>query len=289
MTVAENTCEFGASPLRGVVTTPQSPDELGVVLLNAGLVHRVGPNRLHVALARRLAEAGHVVLRFDHAGIGDSPPRTDGRPFEEAAPREVSEAIDHLERTTPARRFVLAGICSGAMMALRAGSRDARVVAVLPVNPQSHLEDPELAAWIASRKEARYLFAVSMTKGKSWKSALTGKVDYLSIARTVFRRATGFLRRPKPLSLTGWDPLGDLRSLSARGARTHLVFSRGDASQDLITAVTGRELPRLERTGSVTKTVVEGADHTFTPMRARARLLDLLCGRIATIAGSDTR
>lgn len=285
MSVVESACAFGTSGLRGVVTTPHSPDEVGVVLLNAGLVHRVGPNRIHVALARRLAEAGHVVLRFDHAGVGDSAPRRDGRPFEDAAPEEVSEALDFLEATTPARRFVLAGICSGAMMAMRAGSRDDRVVAVLPVNPQSHLEDPELAAWIASRKEARYLFGVSMTKGRSWKSALTGRADYVSIARTLMRRAAGVLRRPRPLSLTGWDPLGDLRALASRGARTHLVFSKGDASLDLITAVTGRELPRLERSGSVTKTVVDGADHTFTPMRARARLLDLLCGRVAAIGG----
>lgn len=288
MTFVESTCTFGSANLRGVTTTPAAEvagtSDVGVVLLNAGLVHHVGPNRIHVDLARRLAGMGHAVLRFDHAGVGDSPPRSDGLPFERAAPAEVAEALDQLGKTTTARRFVLAGICSGAMMSLRAGSKDERVVAVVPVNPQSHLEDPELARWVASRTEARYLFSVSMTKGRSWKSVLTGKADYLSIARTLVRRATGFIRRPKPLSLTGWDPLGDLRSLASRGAKTHMVFSKGDASKDVMEAVAGRELPKLVSNGAVTITTLDGADHTFTPREARERLMDFVCERVAGTA-----
>ena len=49
-----------------------------VVLLNAGIVHRVGPNRMHVLLARALAAAGIPSLRFDMSGIGDSPEPTGG-------------------------------------------------------------------------------------------------------------------------------------------------------------------------------------------------------------------
>src|SRR5205823_3052307 len=50
-----------------------------IVLLDAGATYRIGPNRLHVELARRLARDGDLVLRIDQSGIGDSAPR-DGAP-----------------------------------------------------------------------------------------------------------------------------------------------------------------------------------------------------------------
>ena len=65
-------------PLIAITTVaPRRRAEAGqpwVVLLNAGIIHRIGPNRLYVQLARRLASRGHAVLRFDLAGIGDSEP-----------------------------------------------------------------------------------------------------------------------------------------------------------------------------------------------------------------------
>src|ERR1700761_7552568 len=49
-----------------------------VVVLNTGIIHRVGHYRLSVRLARLLAGSGFHVLRFDFAGVGDSEARTDG-------------------------------------------------------------------------------------------------------------------------------------------------------------------------------------------------------------------
>ena len=40
-----------------------------VVILNTGIVHRVGHHRMFVALSRALAGIGFNVLRFDFAGI----------------------------------------------------------------------------------------------------------------------------------------------------------------------------------------------------------------------------
>ena len=54
--------------LLGITTEPAAgagdSSHPAVVLLNAGLVHRIGPNRLYVNTARRLADAGFTVLRF---------------------------------------------------------------------------------------------------------------------------------------------------------------------------------------------------------------------------------
>ena len=54
-----------AKSLIGVLARP-SGEARGrrpaVVILNTGIIHRVGQHRMYVAMARRLAAAGHVVL-----------------------------------------------------------------------------------------------------------------------------------------------------------------------------------------------------------------------------------
>ena len=99
-----------------------------VVFLNAGMVHRVGPNRLHVRLARELARRGFASLRFDLSGIGDSPARIDGSSLHDAALRDVRDALGFVANEHGGSTFVLVGLCSGADLAFRAALADERVV-----------------------------------------------------------------------------------------------------------------------------------------------------------------
>ena len=81
LVLMEEPWQFGAGGrLVGILTMPSVPprnaQELPVfVYLSAGLLHRVGPYRLHVHLARELAQMGFTSLRVDLAGSGDSPRR----------------------------------------------------------------------------------------------------------------------------------------------------------------------------------------------------------------------
>src|SRR4030095_13226651 len=97
--------------LVGIITDPpeakRSNELPGIILLNAGIIHRVGPNRIHVKIARTLAPMGFVVLRFDFSGIGDSKVRDDNLPFEESGVRETQETMDYLSATRGIKRFYL--------------------------------------------------------------------------------------------------------------------------------------------------------------------------------------
>jgi alpha-beta hydrolase superfamily lysophospholipase len=106
-----------------------------VVILNAGIIHRVGPNRLHVELARAIAASGYSAVRFDLSGIGDSKPRTDSLPPLQAALADVREAIDSLSRERGATRFVLIGLCSGANHSIISAATDQRIAAVGLIDP----------------------------------------------------------------------------------------------------------------------------------------------------------
>jgi len=107
----EEAIHFGASKsLVGIVTDPAEDGGArpAVILLNSGIFHRVGPNRLYVTLARRLALAGFVTLRFDLSGIGDSVIRRDNVPFERSSVLETQEAMAYLAASRGVNHFLLA-------------------------------------------------------------------------------------------------------------------------------------------------------------------------------------
>lgn len=129
----ETVCNFGpANGLFGILTTPDDDVRVAgaptAVILNAGIVHRVGPFRLHVNLARQLAELGFSTLRIDLSGLGDSESRTGKVATENRAMLDVSDTLDFLQQNTDADQFVLVGLCSGAYNAHRAAVDDGRVV-----------------------------------------------------------------------------------------------------------------------------------------------------------------
>ncbi len=123
--------------LLGITSEPAHGGERSlpaVLLLNAGIVHRVGPHRKSVRLARRLAEAGFLVMRYDQAGVGDSEPRRDALGFAEGARDDIRQAMDHLQRTRQVDQFVLIGLCSGADNSYQMALRDERIVGITMID-----------------------------------------------------------------------------------------------------------------------------------------------------------
>lgn len=121
--------------LVGVVTQPAQPAMAApvIVLVNGGILPRWGRSQIYVTLARRLAELGHRVLRFDLSGVGDSPSRSDGLPPTEAAVADVAEAVDWL--AGPNEPVVIIGLCDGANLAAYQAAIDRRVVGAVLLDP----------------------------------------------------------------------------------------------------------------------------------------------------------
>lgn len=108
-----------------------------VVLLNAGAMHRVGPFRLYVALARDLVQRGFPVLRLDQPGVGDAIGSAAQSPVE-----LVCQALDRLQAATGCSRFVVGGICSAADLGWRLALRDPRVAGLLLFDPLARRAHP---------------------------------------------------------------------------------------------------------------------------------------------------
>lgn len=132
--MTESPAMFGPdASLMGVLTLPAqaSPPTVVFLMLNAGLISRIGPHRFNVKLARALASAGQTSFRFDLSGRGDSRGADSGDDFSQQSVRDIRSAMDHLGQACGARRFALVGICSGAVAALATALEDPRVVGAL--------------------------------------------------------------------------------------------------------------------------------------------------------------
>jgi pimeloyl-ACP methyl ester carboxylesterase len=151
--------DFRGEQLAGVLTEPVSAGEqdLCVVLLNAGAVRHIGPQRMWVEAARRWAALGVPTLRLDIAGVGDSD--GDGRPYARRGALQRAEfadqviaAFDELERRGLPNRFLTGGVCSGAYWGLHAALLDERVRGLLLFNLLAFHWTPELGAVRDSRR-----------------------------------------------------------------------------------------------------------------------------------------
>jgi hypothetical protein len=131
--VKERVCRFGLKDeLVGILTDSEDSafhnKRFAVILLNAGLVHRIGPFRFNVDMARSIASTGLLAFRFDLSGIGESASSRDTRTRDQRVVMEIRTAMDYLASTEGVNKFILIGLCTGADQAHRTAVADHRVV-----------------------------------------------------------------------------------------------------------------------------------------------------------------
>jgi Serine aminopeptidase, S33 len=227
--VSERAIVFGQqNSLVGIVahasgSTPEI-DRPAIVILNTGIIHRVGHNRMYVALSRKIALAGYVALRFDLSGIGDSDSRTEGLTPLESSLRDIREAIDWLATARRASQIILVGLCSGADQAVVYGPTDPRVVGLVLIDPSI----PPTLKYFLKRVGPRLL------RLRSWHSVGTGQSRVLRLLRD--RVASAFVSKshPGPWSLQNPKVRSYLektyRALVESGVEILAIFTGGEGS-----------------------------------------------------------
>lgn len=269
--VRESARLFGSpATLVGIVTEPPAGTAMAgaFVLLNAGVVQRVGPNRLHVNAARRLAERGFLVVRFDLSGLGDSPSRRDNTPFDQAAVLETREVMSAIERDYGVSRFVTAGLCSGAVVAFKTAVADGRVQGAVLINPQGFVQSPEWNEYVVNRTLARQYWRRKLLSPASWRRVLTGRTNYAQLGTVMRRRAASLVRRGEMVTKVAGALAEEFRQLQTRGLRMLLACSEGDYGVDYLETILG---PRFSRLGDVETLTLPRGDHSLTMMTSQER------------------
>jgi len=295
---------FGDPQLAGVLCRPADgcvASLPGVVLLTPGLLHRVGPNRVYVKLARALAADGFSVLRFDFSGRGDSSTRTDHLPLERSAVAETQAAIDHLIAASGCSNVLVIGHCSGALFSFLTAFADDRVAGMIAISPEGGDED-----WVEfdrRQKEARYYANYyrqgAMTDPRRWRRLLTGRADYASIARNVFRGVVWYRLSTLTYRLRnarGGSPTADverpdiaafkdgLRSLADRQTPILLIHPDQSAGPVLLRAVLGNTFDEMHADGDLEVAYITQSDHMFTPLAAQRDLIETIRGWVQVVS-----
>jgi len=263
--------------LFGILTEPAHglTHELCAVMLNAGAIRRVGPNRMWVETARRWAARGVPTLRLDLQGIGDAD--GDSERFSELAELYVPELVDQvcatleeLQRRGVASRFVLAGLCSGAYWSFHAALRDERVVAAFMLNPQALFWDPSL--------EAARDFRRGVMRTSSWRRVLRGEVSPERILALAYRAPFALPRRwaaRRQARRHGEDELQDaLDRLRDTGKYVHFAFSGNEPLHEELER--DGYLQRLDRWPNVSLEFIPGRVHTLRPFESQRHAHELL-------------
>lgn len=290
--------DTGASTLFGVLCKAEgAAPGPAVLMLNSGSVHHIGPNRLWVQLARAWAQRGVTVLRLDISGIGDSPPRpgaSENVVYSPYAGADIAAALAWLRREGGATECHVMGLCSGGYHALKAAMAGQYITSALVINPltfnwkegteMDDVKDYEVASLAA--KFRRKLFVA-----RSWKKLLLGRVDMRIVLEVAWRRLYSFvhphllaLARALHLPLRD-DLVGQLAEAARHGIQLKFVFAENAPGFALLEREGGRAVHRMVKRGQASLDFIPGADHTFTPLQARQRLVEVLERRMLA-AGS---
>jgi hypothetical protein len=269
MPVKEEVVVFGKSVSAiGIITDPSEvqvqPDLPAFLLLNAGTVPHFGPHRVHVKVARALANMGFVVMRFDFSGSGDSGIRMDTLPFAKSSIIETQEAMDHLSICRGVKRFVLLGICSGGGVSLRTAAVDPRVVGVVCANPTFVRKRNAL---FQVQSLIRYYVRIALFSSysiRTWKKIITGSLDLTRLLAAAKAPLSELFEDKNRDEKTGGISGELFRELIDRGVAIVLAHSEGERSLDDIHMTFGRELRRWSSDGRLKYFVIRGANHTFS-------------------------
>lgn len=228
--------------------------ELACVLLSPGVKMRVAPHRLYRKLTDVFLSRGIFVLRVDFHGLGDSEgelPETqlDQLYRQVQLGRHVDDAlagVDFLVRTGRARRFIVGGLCGGALTGLLAAERDQRIVGVYALGIPVVLDgtgDHATANMTRGQLDSlRQRYMGKLASRAAWKRLLSLRSDYRMIASSLTSRLRTRRRgRHERLAPSGVPPPATapapnlnpefprafFRALHG-GARALLIFSGAD-------------------------------------------------------------
>ena len=225
--LTERAVTFGAG-LQGVISEPADGPRGSrcVVFCNTGGDPRSGIGGFATQTARGLARRGVASLRFDFAGLGDSPSEGEDRGHVYETPRgaDFDAAFDLLAGQGYSEMIVV-GLCAGAYHALAAAHRAERVTGAFAISPVKLVwrSGDSLVFGRKDEGKAMRTYSRALRDLETWKRLIRGGVDVGAVVRTVLLRLQGRAR--------GWmaargasSPLARLQAFAKRGGRACLVM-----------------------------------------------------------------
>lgn len=248
-----------------------------VLFLSSGIIHRAGPNRMYVRIARALASAGITSLRFDLSGIGDSvlPAGAPGMSTQQRAEVDIDDALGFMRERYEVERFVVVGLCSGADHGLRTMARGVDVVGAVLLDLNA---DRTFGFYV------RY-YSHRVLRLQAWLNILTGRHPIIRVLRGRIMRSqasgpAGLDGQDAPsLALDSWLPnhlmRDHLERVIAREGKLLCIFTAGLMQYNYRNQFL-ELFPNLNFRDCLTLEYYADADHTFSSPSLQERLVKVI-------------
>lgn len=273
--VTETIESLGPGRLFAIRTTPTSEQrgELPTVaFLNTATDHHIGPGRLWVELARKLAADGFISVRLDLPGLGETDPvagRITGESYDPAFIDDLAAAASDVADGRP---VVNVGLCSGAYHAMEWSLRSpaAGVVAVNPVL--------SFVPWEAANgplDARRRIVHVPNTAARRLGGSSRLAAVKQHLPPVVWRLLAAAKVHPAPTA--------GLRLVVDSGSHLVLALSGSDAAPYLNRG--NAELNRLLTSGRLDVATFPEADHGLFQAASRRQVAEIVLGHVRRMAG----
>jgi pimeloyl-ACP methyl ester carboxylesterase len=295
--VRETPITFGTThALFGVLAEPaQLPDanrhcDTAILMLNVGGNYRIGPNRIHVKIARSMAAAGYRAFRLDLTGIGDSHAGAAfcmNNLYAKDSSADVRAAIDCLA-AKGCKNFYLMGICSGSYVAFQTALVEPRVAGQILMNSRllEWRDDREGDSWQASMQigyKSTDFYLRALLRPDVYRRLLLGEINVNGIAKrfkTIIearleRALNRVLRRSTPQDEEE-GVLGKMQKLSERGTDTLVISAAEDDGRDYLEFHLGRRGSRMKGSPNFRMILVNDCDHTFSSEQSQQFVIDAM-------------
>lgn len=166
---------------RMVASLDEATGTTGLLIVTGGNETRSGAWNGQALFARRIAETGHPVLRFDRRGVGDS--EGENRGFAGSAPDLAAAAAAFREQCPHITRIVGLGNCDAASALMLAGGAD--LDALVLSNPWTFEASEAEGGDDAPAEVVRDHYRRRLSDPTAIKRLLTGKVSLPQLTRSL--------------------------------------------------------------------------------------------------------
>jgi pimeloyl-ACP methyl ester carboxylesterase len=250
-----------------------------VILLHGWGGYRTGPHDMLVKLARRLSGEGYDCFRFDFRGKGYS--QGDRRQTNYRTMLEDLEAvIRYVQETLNHPPVILAGICSGAKLALYyARNGTCPVMHVIEMSSPV-LRQQEVASTLAAEqsKSTLHTYAQKTFRKETWLKLLNGEIHFGAIRRNVLqpvfawlstrKKGSGRTKNRPAVTSTDSQPFGKLQG------RLLLIHGEKDPETKPALAQIHEMLQRYQVPSDTH--VVKNANHSFYSLVWEKEVLQII-------------
>jgi pimeloyl-ACP methyl ester carboxylesterase len=168
----------------GVLHEPDRPNGIAIIFLHGWPGNRIGPHRMFVTFARRLADLGFTCLRIDFRGRGESEGKTEAASIR-GMMADVSCAADFMLNRSAGFRLYLLGICSGGKVAVGAAAQDPRIQGLALWSAEAMGNLRARAARANKSMKALRTYFNKLASLETWKKILTLRVNTRMVRKAI--------------------------------------------------------------------------------------------------------